>query len=232
MLSETWRRRYWRACGLVAIVLLSGCSSVENFELEQLAKTDIDMVADTNVEAVADLLDELATKLYRRNPRELAKVQGETLTSRRAQWLSAVASDVQFEELENKRSTQAMLLAFDPEYKGDRVFALVVGLSTMLDDAYDNQQDFYMTSTLDQQKLYNSARNIEILVWRLNQRRDEQGNLFLLTNSMQPINLSFERLFGKLIARQDMMASLVAQKTNRTINRVVQGLATMTFLPI
>ena len=47
-----------------------------------------------------------------------------------------------------------------------------------------------------------------------------------------PDNLSFERLFGKMIALQDMMAEITANSGNRTINRVVQGAATMIFLPI
>jgi hypothetical protein len=45
-------------------------------------------------------------------------------------------------------------------------------------------------------------------------------------------NLSFEREFGKMIAYQDVMADLAAQRTNRTIRRIVQTLATAVFLPI
>ena len=45
-------------------------------------------------------------------------------------------------------------------------------------------------------------------------------------------NLSFEREFGKMIAYQDAMAQIAAQRTNRTIRRVVQTLATAVFLPI
>ena len=45
-------------------------------------------------------------------------------------------------------------------------------------------------------------------------------------------NLSFEREFGKMIAYQDVMAQIAAQRTNRTIRRVVQSVATAVFLPI
>ncbi|WP_263081210.1 hypothetical protein [Endozoicomonas sp. Mp262] len=217
---------------LVSALFLTGCRSATEFDVQSLAKTDIDMVADANILAIENLLQELTVKLYSRNPRELRKIPGQSLEDRQQQ-LFLTASTFAFEELGYQRSVDAMLLAFDPEFEGDRVFALMVGLTTMLDDAYDNQREFFITSKLDQQKLYNSARNIEVLIWRLNQRRDEKGGLYLLTNATSgAINLSFERLFGKLIARQDMMATLVAQKTNRTINRVVQGLATMAFVPI
>jgi hypothetical protein len=45
-------------------------------------------------------------------------------------------------------------------------------------------------------------------------------------------NLSFEREFGKLIAYQDAMAGVAAQRTNRVIRRVTHGVATLVFLPI
>jgi hypothetical protein len=45
-------------------------------------------------------------------------------------------------------------------------------------------------------------------------------------------NLSFEREIGKLVAYQDMLALIMAQRTNRTIRRFTQGLATAVFLPL
>ena len=45
-------------------------------------------------------------------------------------------------------------------------------------------------------------------------------------------NLSFEREIGKLIAYQDTLALVMAQRTNRTIRRISQGLATAVFLPL
>ena len=78
-----------------------------------------------------------------------------------------------------------------------------------------------------------AARNVEIAVWKLENARDARGNLLLLANEMGSVsNLSFEREFGKIIAYQDAMAQIAAQRTNRTIRRVVQTLATAVFLPI
>jgi len=109
----------------------------------------------------------------------------------------------------------------------------MVGLTTMVQYSYNNQKEFFMFDNLDQQKLYNSARNIEILVWRLANKRNKENESYLLTNSMadEPANLSFERLFGQMIAVQDMMARIVADRTNRTINHVMQTLASAVFLP-
>ena len=61
-----------------------------------------------------------------------------------------------------------------------------------------------------------------------------EGPLLLLSNEMSgpASNLSFEREFGKMIATQDTAAQVAAQRTNRTIRKVVQTLATAVFLPI
>jgi hypothetical protein len=48
----------------------------------------------------------------------------------------------------------------------------------------------------------------------------------------QPANLSFEREFGKMIANLDLLSGLIADKAQRTIARVVQGVATAVFLPV
>ena len=99
--------------------------------------------------------------------------------------------------------------------------------------SYNGKTEFYLTDTLDAQKLYNAARNVEIAVWKLENARDAHGDLLLLTNEMTGVsNLSFEREFGKIIAYQDAMAQIAAQRTNRTIRRAVQTLATAVFLPI
>jgi hypothetical protein len=100
--------------------------------------------------------------------------------------------------------------------------------------SYNGKTEFYLTDTLDPQKLYNSARNIEIAAWKLANARDARGNLLVVSNeaSGDVANLSFEREFGKMIAYQDVMAEIAAQQSNRMIRRVVQTVATAVFLPI
>ena len=46
------------------------------------------------------------------------------------------------------------------------------------------------------------------------------------------INVMGRMEFGKMIAYQDVMAQIAAQRTNRTIRRIVQTLATAVFLPL
>ncbi len=218
---------------VVAIALgVSGCGG-GNFAVKNLAKTDVDLVADAHYQTSQQLLRDLTVKLYRRNPRELAKTPGATVEQRVAQLFAAPGAQ-QFDELHGVHGVAAMELASDPGYAGDRVFATMFGLNTMLREAYGDKSEFFIFDELDQQKLYHSARNIEILVWRLSTRRDSGGKPLLLTNSLpgESPNLSFERRFGKLISIQDMLARIIAQKQKRLINVVTHTLASMAFIPL
>jgi hypothetical protein len=68
------------------------------------------------------------------------------------------------------------------------VAALIYGLLTMVDAAFEHKEEFYILDSLDETKLYNSARNMEIAVWKLSTNRDAAGDLFLLSNELDPAN--------------------------------------------
>lgn len=181
---------------------------------------------------VLDLLKDLTAKLYKRNPHELHKVEGQTISSRLDQ-IFICPADKPYTELSLKQGSDAILLGFDPEFEGDRIFALMYGLYTMIHASYNNKCSLFMLDYLDPQNLYNSARNIEIFVWRLNTRKLQDGRLLILTNSLEgeTRNLSYERLFGKLISLQDTMAKITANRTGRIIKKTIQ-IAGMSFLPV
>ena len=100
--------------------------------------------------------------------------------------------------------------------------------------AYDDKREFFLPDTLDAQRLYNAARNVEIAAWKLASTRAPNGELLLLSNeaSAPAPNLSIEREIGKLVAYQDTLALVMAQRNNRTIRRFSQGVATAMFLPL
>ncbi|MEH6542923.1 MAG: hypothetical protein V7721_03185 [Porticoccaceae bacterium] len=225
------------------LVLLTGCSktpfsSVKN-SVKNLAKSDIDFVADAHYASAQRILRELNTKLYRRNPvqlthgRVLGGSSAPTAASREQQLFRADGPLV-FDELGGRRGTRAMELALAPEFEGDRVFALMAGLTGMVRHSYDYRAEFFMLDNIDEQKLYQSARNVEILLWRLSRAHSHSGQPLILTNhrSGEVDNLSFERLFGKLIATQDMLAEIAAQKNNRLINQVAHNAASLVFFPL
>lgn len=226
----------------MVIVAFTGCSREapredspkgKSFSVKSLAKTDVDEVLDVYVREVRSHLRDLMVKLYKRNPRELQKSGYADINKNVARVFDEV-HNWNFKELQGLKSTDAIYLAFDENYKGDRVFAFTVGLASMIMMAYGNKTDFYILDSVDPQKLYNSARNIEIAVWKLEHNRDSGGELFIYSNSLpgEPANLSYERLFGKLIAIQDTIAIIIEERTSRTIKKVIQQMATAVFLPI
>ncbi len=213
----------------------SRSGSLENreFDLRSLGKSDVSGIVDLHVRQVRDHLETLMIKLYKRNPRELHKRAGANLHDR-IQQLFEHPPRWNFPELEGKLGAECISLAFSDDYQGDRVLAYMVGLTSMIMSAYGNKTEFYMFDSLDPQKLYNSARNIEIAVWKLSNNRAANGELFILSNSQpgEETNLSFERLFGKLISLQDSIALIIDGGTNRIIKSVIQKMATAVFLPV
>src|SRR6516162_8745652 len=204
-----------------------------DFRVSDLAKADVDLVTEVNARESLASARLLMEKLYRRNPRELRKGNAQTMDAALARAFDA-QHQFRFAELNNIRGSDAIVLALKPEYAGDRIFAFGVGLASMVFLSYGGKTEFYLTDTLDPQKLYNCARNIEIAAWKLADAHDAHGEPLILSNEIagDVRNLSFEREFGKMIAYQDVMAQIAAQRTNRTIRRVIQTLATAVFLPI
>ena len=191
-------------------------------------------MADVELAENTQSLRILMTKLYKRNPQQLVKSTPDPV-DKMVNWVFDGESQhhFKFKEIDNKQGTDAVFLAFDANYQGDRVLPFIVGLHTMLLSAHGNKQDFYLTDRIDPQNIYNAARNIEIAAWKLSTSRDIDGNLHLLTNELTQLerNLSFEREFGKMIGRTDLYAISLAEKSQRLISRVMQSIATAVFLP-
>lgn len=225
----------------VAALCLAGCAAPQaqqgaagtDFQLSDLGKSDIDRVAEFHQQAALASLRILMEKLYRRNPREWRKGGQPSLAASVSQVFDG-RRRWRFPVLEGKTGAACVHLAFDEHYHGDRVLAFIVGLASMIMASYNGKTALYLVDELDPQKLYNSARNVEIADWLLNHARDREGRPFLLSNAISAAgkNLSFEREIGKIIADQDVLARIVADKTNRSIVHAIQSMATAIFLPI
>ena len=237
-----------RAAAVAILLLLAGCAhdrgrapgsnakavgdSVSSFDPKQIGKSDVDRVADIHRREIFASVRVLAEKLYRRNPREWKK-GGHASIEAALDRLLDPRLGWRLPESAGRSDTDAILLALREDFAGDRVAVFIAGMGAMLNAAFDEKTEFFMIDELDPQKLYNSARNLEIAAWKLANARDVAGLPLLLSNEMaQPANLSFEREFGKMIGNLDLLSALIADKGHRTIARVAQSVATAVFLPV
>ena len=229
-----------RWLAILLAVVLSACSTKLGkdgrtetaVDVKYLVKTEVDRIADTGRAEVMGGLLLIADKLYRRNPKEWKKAglasREEALERLKLRHYRSLP------ELGGLREGAAAALAFSDSYGGDRVAALMLGLLTMADAAFEHKAEFYVLDALDEIKLFNCARNMEVAVWKLGNDRDAAGELYLRANELDPSNrnLSFEREFGRLMGLLDFMAKVVADRNGRNFSRLTQTVVSTIFLPV
>ncbi len=230
---------------LFALLLLGGCASQNikhkdgssnssrEFSVANLAKSDVDIACELTQHEALKSLRLLTDKLYKRNPQEYRKAGMESVEAATARlfdelpkWPESHLARLNWEE--------SFKLTFLEGYTGDRVYAFMSALTSMVMASYNHKSQFFITDELSAQKLYNSARNVEIAVWKLSNAKLPSGARYLVSNTLdgEIANLSFEREFGKLIADQDLLALLIEDRSNRAITRTLQSVASFVFLPI
>ncbi|MEG0920487.1 MAG: hypothetical protein RSD57_02895 [Comamonas sp.] len=231
---------------LVALFALMGCSSIEpvrgkvperDMEAKEWGQSDVNRMATLSMHANLQSLYVLMDKLYRRNPQEWRKGGFDNREAAIQAVRNAIENEQPWPELMDQRDIAGMSMALAPEFAGDRVAAFTFATADMLITAHGGRATFYMIHGLDAQSVYNAARNLEIANWMLTHRKLANGQPMLLTNEINANdrNLSFEREFGKMIARNDLMAEMVTEKYRRAVIGYVQGLAggsLLQFLPV
>ena len=245
--GEGRARRGWRRWvgGLLLLLgaLASGCSNAPrnaagedtsqgSMRAGEFLQTDADRMATLAMQENLDSLLRLADKLYRRNPAEWRKGTATSREQALEQLRAAVLQRQPWAPLQGRRDIAAMALALAPEFAGDRVAAFIHATADMVITAHGGKTEFFLLDGVDAQHLYNAARNVETAAWLLAQRRNAQGQPLLLADEIgaQGRNLSFEREFGKIIARLDLLAAFTTEKYRRAAISYVQGIVGGTFL--
>ena len=198
----------------------------------ELAQSDVNRMTTLGMQDNLESLQRIADKLYRRNPAEWRKGGNTSREAALARLRSAIDSQAPWPELQGKRDIAALSLALNPDFSGDRVAAFIYASADMLLAAHGGARLFYLTNSLDAQYIYNAARNIEIAVWLLSSRRNAAGQPLLLPDEIsgQGRNLSFEREFGKIIGRLDLLSVVLTEKYRRAVISYAQSLLGGTFL--
>ena len=215
---------------ILSLFLLTSC---QNNVFTNIAKTDVDIITEIHVSNANDYIEDLIIKLYKINPIYISK-------NKNFDTVSSVIVDI-FKKVDKKtldrtgqKNIDLILKGFNKDFNGDRIYYICKGLYGMINASYNYKLKFYLTDPkLDAQKIMNTAINIETLVWRLSNSK-ENNVLLIKTNSTDKdnINLSFERLFGKLINNQENMARIISSQQGRIIQKAAKGIVSSIFLPI
>ncbi|WP_323016529.1 hypothetical protein [Castellaniella sp.] len=241
IIAGIWRQLAQGALVVMLALVLGACAAPpgdgpqgESFSADQLMQHDINRVQTLAMRDNMDSLVRLLEKLYRRNPGEWRKSGFTDLKSALAQGDARIRTGEVPKELDGLQDIEVLSVAMDPRYPGDRVAAFVLGLSDMIITAHGGRVRFHVTDSVDAQHVFNAARNLEIAAWMLASRRDAQGRPLLLSNELGDgvANLSFEREFGRMIARLDLVAELQDESVRRIGINYLQGLLFFNFLPV
>ena len=203
----------------------------------EVVQSDVNRMATLAMRDNLGSLLRIADKLYRRNPAEWRKTGAASREEALALLRQSIDSNASWPALQGRRDIAGLALALGPGFTGDRVAAFVAASADMLVTAHGGKTSLSLVDSLNAQHLYNAARNIEIAVWMLSNRRTATGQPLLLADELSAAerNLSFEREFGKIIGRLDLLAEVVTEKYRRAVITYVQNLlggAFLQFLPV
>ncbi|CAM3883753.1 hypothetical protein [Bordetella tumulicola] len=206
----------------------------EDMSMDQFAQTDFNRTVTLEIRDNLSSLYSLLDKLYRRNPREWRKAGVADQQAAVARVRKMIETRTPPPGLSGLQDIQILAVSLDPAYSRDRVAAFIYGLADTVIAAHNGKTRLYVSDILHGQRIYNAARNVEAAAWLLASRRDNTGELLLLANEISPTatNLSFEREFGAIIGRLDLIANLLGENNRRVGINYAQGLLFFNFLPV
>ena len=167
---------------------------------------------------------------YRRNPIQLPS--SATVETRLVQ---LKAPRLNLQEFGDPTPDDLVRMAFREDFAGDRAYAFVAGLQSMVNHAFAHRREYLLLDDLPSaQFVYNSARNIETAAYLHRTQRDGSAAPYLYADGIQDgvLNASYSQLMGTMIGLQDALSAALAKKDQRTLNAVARGAASIVFLPV
>lgn len=108
------------------------------------------------------LLRALMLSLYTEYPQQLAK-STQVGPREMTEWVFDGKANWKFEAIRSLQKTEAIALALSPDYTGDAVLPLIVGLETLLFDAYDAKNEFEIPPERNLQRLQRVSCQMQAL---------------------------------------------------------------------
>ena len=215
---------------IASIFFITAC---QNNIFKNITKSDIDIVTEIHINNAKSEVEDLIIKLYKLNPVYIKKNEKFNSVSDVIIDIFKIV-DIEKIDVTGQENINLVLKGFEEDFSGDRIYFITKGLYGMINASYNYKEKFYLTDQkLNSKKLMNTATNIETLVWRLSNTK--VNNIILIkTNNTDGLkmNLSFERLFGKLINNQENMARIISSQEGRMIQKAAKKIVSTIFLPI
>ncbi len=148
-----------------------------------------------------ELLRGLMLSLYTQHPQELAK-STQVGPREMTEWVFDGKANWNFEAIRSLQKTEAIALVFNSEYTGDAVLPLIVGLETLLFDAYDAKNEFEIPPERNLQRLQRVSCQIQALRAQMNhpETAARQRALFEQTASKSLILQTLQQMIQQLHA--------------------------------
>ncbi len=146
-----------------------------------------------------DDLRALMLTLYEQHPEELTK-STQVGPREMTEWVFDGKANWKFDGLRRKQSMQAIALVFDPGFSGDHILALVVGIETLLFEAYGGINEFDIPVSQDQQKLMSAKCALKTLSEAISSQAvlAERVKIFESTASKQEIQRILQTIINRM----------------------------------
>jgi hypothetical protein len=220
--------------GAAAVALgLAGCAATrstqraEGYDSREWMQSSANRIANLALRDNLQSIRRVQLSLYRRNPREWRKAASGADDAIQRTW-DAVMQATPLPALggkDGKSGIDAVRLAFEPGYTGDRVAALVYGWASMLKEANGNTWEQTMVDGVNAENSFRAARNMEISLWLIGSKTGPDGQPLLLATeiSERGRNLVVDRELSKIVARLDLLAAQADEKYRRAALDFAQG---------
>lgn len=142
-----------------------------------------------------DDLRTLMQALYELHPEELAK-STQVGAREMTEWVFDGKAGWKFDAIRRTQQDQAIALIFDPEYTGDHILALVVGLETLLFHAYGGKNEYEIPAQIDEQAVAQAVCQVQGLQKRL-QDGAAQAGVFDQAASQQLIKQTLQTIIQR-----------------------------------
>jgi hypothetical protein len=195
----------------LSVVTLVMCSVVVSHAQAQPAnKTQAVAAANparTPKQVMSQHTDDLRTlmqALYELHPQELAK-STQVGAREMTEWVFDGKAGWKFDAIRRTQQDQAIALIFDPEFTGDHILALVVGLETLLFHAYGGNNEYQIPAQTDEQSVAQAVCQVQALQQRLAADVTQAGILNQAATQpliQQALQTIIQRMHGKYASQR------------------------------